>query len=262
VIKVSDPKFKKDASLEVKLAQTIGDCPLGKPVHAFASVSSTMDMAHALAAEGAPEGTLIWAARQEKGRGRLGRTWVSPEGGVYLSLILRPKRPTTEISQLSLVAGLSVAQAVQAVTSLMPSIRWPNDLLVNDRKLCGILVEAEQGSVLIGIGINVSTPIAALPPEATSILAAGLPCDAYLLTGEICRRLQKWYAAWTSKGFAPVRVALRPWIGGFGGPVRITAGATEMEGIATDLDDSGRLLVRLDSGIVRSFGMGEVTLLR
>lgn len=221
-----------------------------------------MDVAHALAAEGAPEGTLVWATRQEKGRGRLGRAWISPEGGVYLSLLLRPKRPAAETPQLSLVAGLSVAEAVRQTTSLMPSIRWPNDLIISERKLCGILVEAEKDAILVGIGINVSTPVELLPPEATSILAEGLPCDLFLLTAEICRRLQTWYAAWSAKGFAPVREALRPWIGGFGQPVKITTGNTEIEGIATDLDDSGRLLVRLDSGIISSFGVGEVTLLR
>ena len=252
-------------------------------VHAFESVTSTMDVAHRLAVEGAPDRTLVWAARQEQGRGRLGRTWASPEGGVYLSLILKPSRPPAEIPQLSLVAGLAVAEAIQELTGLFASIRWPNDLLINEQKVAGILAEgsrlrAEGDSrslepralslaqvVIIGIGINVTTDPSQLPDTATSLNSAFSIQHSellYRLTGEVCRHFSVWYDRWLAQGFAPIREALRPWIGLFGHPVLLTAGSHRFEGTAVDIDEQGRLVVRLDSGILRAFEAGEVTRLR
>ena len=253
---------ERDPELEAKLLAGLNGARLGRPVQAFARVASTMEIAHELAADGAPEGTLVWAARQEQGRGRLGRTWASPEGGAYFSLILRPARPLAEIPQLSLVAGLSAAEAIRELTGLTASIRWPNDLLLDSKKVCGILVEARNGAAVIGIGLNVTTDLTDLPDTATSLHAAGAVCDPYLLTGALCRRFQRWYDVWSAEGFASIREALRPWIGLFGHPVHITAGTTRLEGTAADLDEQGRLVVRLDSGILRAFDVGEVTLLR
>ena len=244
-----------------------------------------MEVAHALAREGAPEGALVWAARQERGRGRLGRTWTSPEGGAYFSLILHPRRPAAETPQLSLVAGLSVAEAIRELTGLFVSIRWPNDVLINGLKVSGILIEAKEGAVIVGIGLNVTNDPRELPEGATSLVVAlvaepagnasrrrperdpagasrEMPPDPYRLTGASCRRFGAWYEVWTKQGFAPIREALRPWIGLFGHPVHISAGSSRFEGTASDLDEGGRLLVRLDSGIMRAFEMGEVALLR
>ena len=251
--------FFRDAELESALARHLG----GRPVHAFRQVGSTMEVAHQLAAEGAPEGTLVVAARQEQGRGRLGRTWASPEGGAYLSLILRPTRPSGEVPQLSLVAGLSAAEAIRDAACLYPSIRWPNDLLIRDNKIGGILTEARNGAVVVGIGINVSTDPAHLPEGSTSLAAEGAShVSREELIAGLCRRFDAWYDGWTRQGFAPVREALRPWMGLFGHPVHLAAGADRFEGTAADLDEAGRLLVRLDSGLMRQFEMGEVTRLR
>ena len=237
-------------------------CCFGGRIHAFQRTGSTMEAAHDLAREGAGEGTLVWAAHQEQGRGRLGRTWESPQGGAYFSLILKPMRPAAEVPQLSLVAGLAAAEAIKALTGLFPSVRWPNDVLISDKKVCGILTEAKNGAVIVGIGINVTTHQSALPGTATSLAAAGATdCDPYRVTAEVCRHFDRWYGAWTARGFAPIREALRPWVAMFGHPVQISAGRRQMEGTAQDLDESGRLVVRLDSGILRPFEMGEVTLL-
>lgn len=276
------PNAPRDPAREARLARLLDGAPgpsgersrtIGCRVHAYASVGSTMDVARRLAQEGALEGTLILAARQEQGRGRLGRVWESPEGGLYASLILAPARPAAEIPQLSLVTGLAAAQAIHELTGLFPAIRWPNDLLLNDRKVGGILVEttAEGGRqraegrhiVIVGVGINVKTPQEDLPDTATSLASAGtIDCDADTLAAALCRALAAWYDAWSRRGFAPIREALRPWISVFGHPVQITTGSDQTQGTATDLDESGRLLVRLDSGVIRPFEMGEVTLLR
>ena len=265
----------RDPELEAAIARHLG----GRPVYAFQQVGSTMEVAHRLAAEGAPEGALVVAARQEQGRGRLGRAWASPEGGVYLSLILRPMRPPSETPQLALVAGLAAAEAIRDSACLYPSIRWPNDHLLREKKVGGILTEqkvpgtlgggAVENSlsarfvVVIGIGVNVSSDPASLPEGSTSLAAEGAShVSREEVIAGLCRRFSAWYDVWTRQGFAPIREALRPWMGLFGHPVHLTAGTERLEGTASDLDESGRLVVRLDSGILRQFEMGEVTLLR
>lgn len=255
--------FPRDAQLETQLAKSLGASKLGHPVHAYQRLTSTMEVAHALVGEGAVEGTLVWALQQEQGRGRQGRAWVSPIGGAYVSLILRPQRLGAELPQLALVAGLAAAEALRDVACTYPSIRWPNDLLVNNKKLGGILVEAKHGAVVIGVGINVGTDASQLPSEAIALaqLAAGYVSREDLIAG-FCQRFSHWYEEWRGEGFGPIRAALRPWMGLFGQVVHMTAGNQRVEGIATDIDEAGKLLVRLDSGAIRSFEMGEVGLLR
>ena len=252
----------RDPALEAVLGRYMNECALRGPVYAFERTASTMEEAHVLAADGEPEGTLVFAKQQTQGRGRLGRTWESPEGGAYCSIILRPQRTTTETPQLSLVAGLAVAEGLRQLIHLHPTIRWPNDVLVEGKKLAGILVEAKGGAVVIGIGVNVATPVSALPDTATSLAAllAHAP-HPHQVIGALWRRFSVWYDVWTTQGLAPIREALHPSMDLFGEVVHITTGSTHFEGTATDLDESGRLLVRLDSGMVRPFEMGEVTLL-
>lgn len=254
---------KRDAKREALLARYMNGCALAGPVYAFNQTASTMEDAHALAAGGSPEGTLIYAQSQSQGRGRLGRVWASPQGGAYFSVILRPKQAATRISQLSLVAGLAAAEGIRQLCRIYPSIRWPNDVLIDGKKVAGILVEAKSGAVVVGIGINVLACPAELPDTACS-LAEALPNhpNPHQVVGALWRKLSYWYDIWSKEGFAPVRAALRPWIGHFGQPVHIASGNDSFEGTAADLDENGRLVARLDSGVLRAFDMGEVTLLR
>lgn len=254
---------QRDPELEATLSRYMNECPLQGPVYAFQETGSTMEEAHALAASGAVEGTLVWAARQTRGRGRFGRTWVSPEGGAYFSIILRPQHPATETPQLSLVAGLGLVEGLRQLGRCAPSIRWPNDVLLDGKKLAGILTEAKNGAVVIGIGVNVTTPATDLPETAISL------CDVlqrslhpHQVTGAFWRRFAVWYDVWSRQGFPPLHEALRPHLALFGEVIHIRAGSEAFEGTAADLDDQGRLLVRLDSGIVRAFEVGEVSLLR
>ena len=235
-------------------------------VYAYRTVGSTMEIAHALAAQGAPHGTLVWAATQEQGRGRLRRVWVSPDGGAYCSIILRPDRPAAEIPQLALVTGLAVAETIQELTGLLPAIRWPNDVLLSGRKVAGILVEGRDTGVVVGIGINVATNPALLPETAASLAElapqALTPDAPVRVTARLYHRFQTWYDRWINDGFAAIRAALQPRMGHFGELVQLTAGNRRLEGQAVDVDEAGRLVVRLDSGVLQAFEMGEVTLLR
>lgn len=285
---------KRNPALEARLKAQLKGCCFGGTLYAYDQCDSTMERAHALVREGIGEGALVFASRQERGRGRLGRKWESPDGGAYFSLILKPSRPPAETPQLSLIAGLATAEAIHEQLTAMEagpgsqstpvvSIRWPNDVLIDGKKVAGILTEASTARdprstnheprpyVVLGIGINVTTDPKDLPETATSLQAALTssyprstihdPLDPLALTAMVCRKLDGWYDVWTAQGFAPIRQALRPWMSHLGGLVRLKTGSSsQAEGQATDLDESGRLLVRLDSGITRAFDAGEVTL--
>jgi BirA family biotin operon repressor/biotin-[acetyl-CoA-carboxylase] ligase len=240
---------------------------IGRPCHAFAELPSTMDEAHRLAREGAAHGACVWADRQTAGRGRAGRAWASPDGGVYVSLILRPTRPATELPQVALVAGLGVAEALAGL-GLSPVIRWPNDVLLEERKVCGILAEASADRAgasyaIVGLGVNVATDPSALPEVATSLAAHRRPAPDRLDTAiRLFEAIEAAYVRWNRDGFADLRPLLLRRLGWLGRLVHITTPLEAFDGQALDVDDAGRLLVRLETGMVRAVEMGDVTLLR
>ncbi|MBI5087209.1 MAG: biotin--[acetyl-CoA-carboxylase] ligase [Acidobacteria bacterium] len=126
------------------------------------SVDSTMRRAAELAAAGCPSGSIVAARRQSAGRGRHGNTWESPEGGLYCTIVLRPKVEPRDLPVVTLALGVALADAVQMFAGLPVDLRWPNDLMAGDRKLAGILTEWHNGAVLAGIGLNVAQT--AFPP--------------------------------------------------------------------------------------------------
>lgn len=167
----------------------------GRPVEAHEVIGSTNERAKELARQGAPEGLLVTAEQQTAGKGRLGRPWQTPAGrALALSLLLRPLIPPTLAPRLTLVAAVAVAEAVRAETGLPVGIKWPNDLQIAGRKLCGILTEMEAEIeqvrfVVLGIGLNVNQTLAEFPPElretATSLrLALGAGAGAGASEGD------------------------------------------------------------------------------
>ena len=280
----------RDTALEQRLSHALDGLRLGKPCYAFQELTSTMDVAHQFASQDASEGTCVWAEKQTAGRGRAGRVWSSAPGGIYLSVILRPSRQVSELPQLSLVAGLAVAEAIQELTSLPAVIRWPNDVLFNGKKLAGILTEAStqhipaslshlpgraahstQQYAVAGIGINVTTDPQDLPDEATTLQEVS---DTFSRTKSVrhferlelapalFRHLEWVYQQWDREGFPAIRPAFLARLSLLGSLVHIRTPQEIFEGQAMDVDEEGRLLVRLESGVVRTFEVGEVTLLR
>lgn len=148
---------------------------IGRRVLVKEEVSSTNEVAKALAMDGEPEGTVVTAVRQSAGRGRTGRGWESPAGGVYLSVILRPDLPARDLTLLTVLSCLPVAQAIEECCHAVPRIKWPNDVKLNGKKVAGILVEAcyrggEPRFLIMGLGVNLNTDPAALTaPEAGSL---------------------------------------------------------------------------------------------
>jgi BirA family biotin operon repressor/biotin-[acetyl-CoA-carboxylase] ligase len=148
---------------------------LGFPIHRFDTVASTMDELDRLARDGAPEGAAVIASLQEQGRGRAGRPWVASAGSAFLcSVLLRPSLLARNISSLPLIAGLGIAEAIEDMSGLACQLKWPNDILINSKKNCGILVQSRSVGervdyVNLGFGVNLNSTIAEVLPTATSL---------------------------------------------------------------------------------------------
>jgi BirA family biotin operon repressor/biotin-[acetyl-CoA-carboxylase] ligase len=232
----------------------------------YATLGSTNDEAKALARAGAPGGTLVWADEQTAGRGRRGRVWLSPPGNLYLSLVLRPDGAPARAAQLSFVAALGLGDALVALTgpALQLRYKWPNDLLANDRKFAGILLESETSSsdsvdfVVVGVGVNIVLAPDDVEFPATSLAAQGVATvtPAALLAG-FARHFEIWALRWRAEGFAPVRAAWLARASGLGEQVRVRLERSTLCGRFLDLDDDGALVLDGAQGR-RRIAAGEV----
>ena len=227
--------------------------------------ASTNDDARALALDGAPEGTVVLAAEQTSGRGRLGREWTSPPGGVYASVVLRPAVETPEAIVLPLVVGLGVAHGLDAL-GIHTKLKWPNDLLCTDgRKVAGVLLEGLSEGWLInwiiaGVGVNVrSAPDPARSASVDELFGRAVPLAE--VAAAVLDGIAGTYLRWQSDGFAPFAAEYERRSYLAGRPVRVSdaAGRIVAAGEVTGIDVLGRLLVVTDSGTVPVVA-GDVTL--
>ncbi|WP_207458524.1 biotin--[acetyl-CoA-carboxylase] ligase [Azospirillum sp. SYSU D00513] len=226
--------------------------PPGYSLKAFDSVGSTNDEAKAFARLGAAEGTVVWARRQETGRGRRGRAWSSPEGNLYSSIVLRPGRPPAEAAQISFVAALAIAETASSVLPDGADVRckWPNDVLIHGRKLSGILLESEPAPdggvawVVLGVGINLRHFPEGTEYPVTSLAAEGAPrIEPAALLEIYAANLALWYRRWLEGGFAPIRAAWIERATGLGAPVVVRLSDRTLTGVFADLDSDGVLLL-------------------
>lgn len=232
---------------------------------AFDTVDSTNDLARSLAAEGAPEGTVVWARAQTAGRGRRGRGWHSPPGNLFLSILLRPHVPPGDAAQLSFAAALAVHDAATAVLpgGVRVDLKWPNDVLVEGSKVSGILLETADGedgghpALVVGIGVNVAAP----PPDpaypATCLADHGATVDPATVLAAVARGVERWYGRWREAGFGPLRAAWLERARGVGGPVTVRLPDASLDGVFVDLDPSGALILDAAGGR-RTIGAGDV----
>jgi BirA family biotin operon repressor/biotin-[acetyl-CoA-carboxylase] ligase len=227
---------------------------LGQPYLFEQSCGSTQELLQA----DLPEGALAVCDEQTEGRGRLGRTWTSPPGTAILcSVLLRPP-PERVAAELSLVAGTAVAEALEVAVGLAVQVKWPNDVMLNRRKVAGILAEASEGTVVVGIGVNVNQERTELP-ENTQVAAAslytidGVKRDRAPLLAAIVERLERNYDAWLERGLDGVYDSLgsRDFLRGR----RVTVEGSTGVGVA--IDRSGRFVVDLD-GEKRVIESGEI----
>jgi BirA family biotin operon repressor/biotin-[acetyl-CoA-carboxylase] ligase len=238
---------------------------LGHRLEYRAVLGSTQDLARELARAGAVEGTVVLAGRQTAGRGRLGRSFISPRGGLYFTVILRPALEQTR--PLPIIAALAVARGLEQVAGLRTSIKWPNDVLVGGRKVCGILIESELmgqavSYVLLGIGVNVNADMSAYPEIAaiaTSAAAeAGHPISREALAAAVLNELEELYDA--AQAGRPVQDEWRSRLETLGRRVRVTFGEAVEEGLAEDVDADGGLVLRRPDGSRVTIAAGDVTL--
>lgn len=242
----------------------------GEVVHHLEAVTSTQDIAKDMALKGTPEGTVVVAKKQTQGRGRLGRKWFSPEGGLWFSVILRPDIAPGETPRITLLGAVSIAQAIREVTGLEAEIKWPNDILIKDRKVAGILTEANAivekiNFILLGIGINVNVDTSIFPEDllmpATSLsVESGKEIQLPLLLQSCLEYLQSYYA-WLKTDFEKILGEWRNLSAILGRKVRVSALGETLEGIAVDVDEQGSLLLKVPSGEVMAIRTGDLFIL-
>ena len=241
---------------DLALTRTLADClPGGRlagPLRAYRSLASTQTVARAWAQDGAPEGAVVLADYQTAGRGQRGRSWTAPAGSALLfSVVLRPPVSVARWPEIPLAAGCAIAEGVEAAGPVSARLKWPNDVIVDGRKVAGVLAEGVAAApplVILGIGVNVSQPEADWPPHlrnrAASLAALGAPVSRETLLRALLARLAVWYTVFLEDGFEPIRVAWRQ-RGLLGTRVR---GADGEEGTTEDLGPRGELVVRHDNG--------------
>lgn len=233
------------------------------------STESTNEDAQILARGGAAEGTVVVAEAQTRGRGRLGRVWVSPpRRNLYLSIVLRPHVALSAAPQLALVAGAAAAAAVRRWCP-RAVLKWPNDVLIDGRKVCGILAEMEGGAdevayVVVGIGVNLNMDDDDFPPDLRGKgiglrSATGTDIDRTAFAIVLLEEWEDRYRRFRAAGFAAVRQEWESLSGFFGREVTIDDGGRQSSGTAVGLDDDGRLRLRLASGELTSVVSGDVT---
>lgn len=240
----------------------------GRTVY-FDATDSTNVQAKRLAEAHAPHGTLVVSDRQDGGKGRRGRSWASPSGvGIWMSLILRPEIAPSSASMLTLAAALAVRKGILEETGLSPLIKWPNDLVLNGKKICGILTEMstelmEIQYVITGIGINVNQK--EFPPEirdtATSLsLEAGRSFRRSSLIAAILKAFEKDYEAFLKTGDLSLLLEeYNACLVNRGKEVCILDPSGEYRAVAEGIDESGSLLVTLPDGTRREIISGEVS---
>jgi len=230
-------------------------------VRLYDSLGSTQDEARRLAQAGAPHGTVVTAREQTTGRGRQGRSWTSPVGNVYLSILLRPELPPTRVAELGFVAALAVADVVDAFLPSGAMLKWPNDVLVGGAKISGILVEHAEDVAIVGIGVNVlhvpegaPYPVTSLEPltrrvDARRPLPQAGEVDA--VRGVLLDAFARQFDAWTTNGFAQIRAEWLRRAHPSGTKLHVSSQVGAVEGRFAGIDDGGALLLDTTGGLRR-----------
>jgi len=238
---------------------------IGKKVLFFPRVTSTMDIAREAAGQGAPEGTVVLADEQTAGRGRMRRSWFSPQGSISLSVLLYPQK--SFLPYLVMLASLAVVHCIEKVAGVKADIKWPNDVLIKGKKVCGILLESDVREekvayAIIGIGINVNmnladfTEIAAI---ATSLSQeTGKEFSRLALARELLVELEKMYL--TLPAGDAIHKEWKARLITLGKSVLVKSGGAFLKGIAEDVTAEGRLLLRQADGSMQEIIAGDVTL--
>lgn len=242
---------------------------IGQNIHYEESVNSTQKIAHRLAYEGAPAGTVVIAEEQLTGRGRMDRKWHSPKyTGIWMSLILRPNLSLTKAPQLTLLAAVSVVQAIEEVIGLSPEIKWPNDILINGKKITGILTELQAeadriNSIIMGIGINVNQQLGDFPEElqktASSLyIETGNKISRAELIRSVFTHFEKMYELYLTEGFYPIKLLWESYAISIGKQIKARTLTATIEGKALGITEDGVLQLEDENGNIHSIYSADI----
>jgi BirA family biotin operon repressor/biotin-[acetyl-CoA-carboxylase] ligase len=226
----------------------------------YDSIGSTNDEAMRLARAGAAHGTVVCAREQTTGRGRQARRWHSPAGNLHASILLRTDLPPWRIPQLSFVAALAVADAADAFlpVAARAELKWPNDVLVRGAKVAGVLIESQDATAIVGIGMNVAHAPPDAPYPVTTLAASGAgTLEPGAVLQVLLQALRHRFSEWRDQGFASVRTDWLARAHPAGSPLRLTVGDRWIEGRFADLGHDGALVIETADGLQR-FVAGEV----
>jgi BirA family transcriptional regulator, biotin operon repressor / biotin---[acetyl-CoA-carboxylase] ligase len=219
-------------------------------VRHYDSIASTNDEAQRLAAEGSPHGTVVHADEQTSGRGRLSRRWLSPPGNLYLSIVLRPDVAPARAVEIGFVAALAVADAVDALLprQVRATLKWPNDVLVNDGKIAGILVEQTGDAIILGIGLDVLQAPGGVSYKVSTIVGCGGLATVDGARDRVLAALANWLSIWEQDGFAPIRAAWLVRAHPAGSTLNVQLGDRFINGRFAGIDEDGALLLDTSDG--------------
>jgi len=257
-----------DTLTETRVLPYIKTKELGKNIFFHVSLDSTNTVAKELAEKGEPHGTVVVAETQNRGKGRLGRIWYSPPGGLWFSIILRPKIQNLIPAHLTFMSGLAVIQAARKA-GIEATLRWPNDIYVGNKKVGGILTETKTNGTefqyfVIGIGLNVNVQPSDFPAElreeATSFLEIKKePVSRAIILGNILIAWEKLLnEIYPKQGFAPILKVWKKYASFLGSQVRVDTSTGSLEGEAVDVTVTGALCVQDIDGIIHEVSSGDV----
>ena len=260
-------KPDKISSNEIQLG--LKTTMMGRHIHFEEIVSSTQKIARNLANEGVEEGTIVVADQQTNGKGRMARVWYSPKGtGIWMSMIIRPNLPINQTPQLTLLTAVAIVQAIEELTPLKPEIKWPNDIMLNGKKLVGILTELQAEadqvhSVIIGTGINVNQKVADFPEDlqkiATSIcIETGTVWERAQFIQMILLKFEGLYSLFLSQGFKPIKLLWESYAISLNKKIIARTLNGTVEGKAIGIDDDGVLLIETNNRVIERIYSADI----
>lgn len=249
---------RPDIPIEEEIKHGLKTKIVGRKIHYFKTLSSTNQYAKQLVGKNVDEGSVVVSDVQTSGRGRKSRAWYSPKGGLWFSVVLYPNIPPQRGMLITMASSISVAQAIQEVTSFTPVIKWPNDILIDGKKVCGILTELDAemdkiNYVTIGVGINVNNPLEDnLQNKAISLIEkTGSKISRVGLLRSILKHLDDNYSMLNSGDNARIRQLWFNYAEIVGKKVRVEGEKSVIEGIVSDVDETGCLIIKTTDGSVQ-----------
>ncbi len=243
---------------------------IGKDIYYFKEIDSTNNKAYELAEKGAEEGIVIIAESQTRGKGRLGRRWESPYGvNLYTSIILRPQISPNIATLITIMSSIAVSDAINKSFNIVPQIKWPNDIIINNKKVSGILTEMDSNIslvnfIILGIGVNLNMDVPEyLKDKAISIKEImNKEVSRVEFTAILFKMIEKWYNNFLKKGFESIIYPWNRYSMMEGKLIKVSSHGETIEGYSIGLDRDGALILRDRNGIIRRVIAGDVTVIQ